>query len=228
MLGVLLWTVVWICISAFAVLVTFRRSTALWVARKVWAPVVLSLAGIRLELQDGFDLDWSRPHVFVMNHQSMMDIPIAFAVLPVDLHFIAKKSLQYVPFLGWYMWMTQMIFVDRGQRAKSVESLEQAAKKIREGFSVLVYPEGTRSKNGELQPFKRGAFALALSAGVDVVPVALAGSRQSLPPGNFALRPASVRVAVGSPIPTSSRSIADRASFTQQVETRLREMLKAL
>jgi 1-acyl-sn-glycerol-3-phosphate acyltransferase len=169
-------------------------------------------------------LDWSKPHIFVMNHQSMLDIACAFTALPTNLRFVAKSSLKYVPFLGWYMWMTQMIFVDRSNKKRAFKSLVEAGRRIREGASILVYPEGTRSKDGGILPFKTGSFALALEAQVPLVPVAIDGSLRVAPPGSAAFRPGRVRMKVGLPISTENRPRQAREALSREVREALIEL----
>jgi 1-acyl-sn-glycerol-3-phosphate acyltransferase len=226
--GVVGWTILWIFLAFVAVVLTLRRSTALRIAHKVWAPGVLRLAGLKLKVDPLPDLPWDRPHVFVMNHQSMMDIPVALTALPLDLHVVAKHSLKYVPILGWYMWATGMIFVERKNRQRSIETMGRAAKQIHDGASILVYAEGTRSKDGLLQPFKRGAFALALEAQVPVVPVAVVGTYEALATGGASVHPGTVRVAVGLPIPTEGRDPRARGELAQEAENRVRALLQSL
>jgi 1-acyl-sn-glycerol-3-phosphate acyltransferase len=162
-------------------------------------------------------LDWSKPYIFLMNHQSAMDIPCAFAALPVNIRFIAKHILRYVPFLGWYMAMTGMIFINRSSHREAVKSLERAGQRIRSGKSVLAFPEGTRSRDGLILPFKRGPFVLAIKAQVPIVPVAIEGSLQSLPRGGIWLRRHDLRVKVGQPIETKGLTNKDRDALLRRV-----------
>lgn len=199
-LFVVFWTALWTSLAAVAMVLTLRRDLPLAMARTIWAPGLLKGAGTRFEVAPLPDVDWSRPHIFVMNHQSMLDIPVAFAGLPANLRFVAKHSLKYVPFLGWYMWLTGMIFVNRSNRTAAIRSLAQAGARIRQGASILVYPEGRRTRDGRLLPFKKGPFVLALEAKVPIVPVAVDGSYNVLPPDGFRIRPATVRLKVGEPI----------------------------
>ena len=196
-----LWSVFWITLSMVVMVLTLRRDMPLVMARRIWAPGMLRIAGARLVVE-GSRVDWSRPHIFVMNHQSALDIPSAFVALRANLRFIAKKELAWVPFLGWYMLATGMIFVDRGKRATAMASLARAGKKIRDGASIIAYPEGTRSRDGFVRPFKKGVFAIALAAGVPIVPVAVQGSRDVLPSNRFSMRPGTIHVRIGEPIET--------------------------
>ncbi|MBM4379206.1 MAG: 1-acyl-sn-glycerol-3-phosphate acyltransferase [Deltaproteobacteria bacterium] len=124
---------------------------------------MLWLAGAKLQEEPLPTLDWSRPFIFLVNHQSALDICCAFAALPRNLRFVAKHTLARVPLLGWYMWSTGMVFLNRSNRRQAVESLRRAGAAIRAGKSILVYPEGTRSHAPfALLPFKAGPFALAV------------------------------------------------------------------
>ena len=196
-----LWTACWIVVALIVRVVTLRRDMPLVMARRIWAPGILKICGVRLVV-DGAVTDWKKPHIFVMNHQSQLDIPTAFMALRTNLHFIAKKELAWVPFLGWYMMATGMIFVDRGSRASAVASMQRAGRRIREGASIIAFPEGTRSRDGYVQPFKKGVFAVALEAGVPLVPVATQGGRDVLPIGRFWMRPGTLHLRIGEPIDT--------------------------
>jgi 1-acyl-sn-glycerol-3-phosphate acyltransferase len=225
MLLVTLWSVAWISLALLGLLLTFQRGLPLLMARRWWAPGVLALSGVRLNIRPLPAVTWAQPHIFVMNHQSMMDIPVVFAALPVDVRFVAKESLKYIPFLGWYIWATGMIFVDRKNRQRSIASMSRAAEKIRAGANILVFPEGTRSRDGELQAFKRGAFVLALESQVPVVPLAVEGTRRVLASGGFTLQPGEVQLQMGTPIPTAGRSLEERAVFSDEVHAHIRQML---
>ena len=177
-------------------------------ARRLWAPGLRWVSGARILVEPLPEIDWSRPHVFVMNHQSALDIVVAFlAMLPVNLRFVAKHVLKYVPFLGWYMWATGMIFVHRGRRGAAMGSLVEA----RPGACAaaptsLVFPEGTRSRDGNLQAFKKGAFVLASQAGVPIVPVAIEGSGRCSRPSGSGFARASSASRWGSRSPRVARS----------------------
>lgn len=226
--AILLWTAGWITLSILVSLFTFDRETPLVMARRNWAPGVLALAGVRLEVAPLPDLDWSKPYIFVMNHQSMLDIPAAFASLPTQLRFLAKHSLAYVPFLGWYMTFTRMVFVDRRNRTKAMESLRDAGARIRQGASLLTYPEGTQSRTGALQSFKRGAFVVALEAQVPIVPVAISGTAAALRSGSLRLRGGTVHLKVGAPIPTQGRDPEDRDRLASEIQEAVAQLLRSL
>ncbi len=224
LLFLLFWSTLWISLALVVLLVTFKPALPLAMARRFWAPGLLTFAFAKLSREPLPDIDFSKPHVFVMNHQSMLDIPVAFAGIPANLRFVAKHILKYVPFLGWYMWATGMIFVNRSDRTKSVKSIAEAGARIRGGVNILAFPEGTRSRSGEVLPFKKGVFILALEAGVPVVPVAIANSGRILPTGTFSIRPGVVRMKLGAPIATAGRGVAERDALAREV----REAIVAL
>jgi 1-acyl-sn-glycerol-3-phosphate acyltransferase len=218
------WSVLWISLAGLTVLLTRKGDVALMMARRFWAPLHWRITGSRLTVEPLPDIDWGRPYVFLMNHQSALDIPCAFAALPVNLRFVAKHVLRYVPFLGQYMALTGMIFVNRSRHEEAVRSMALAGERIREGASILAFPEGTRSRDGTLLPFKKGPFVLALEAQVPIVPVAIEGSRQVLPPDSLSLRRHDIRVKVGRPIETKGRTLAERDALMREVREALLQL----
>ncbi len=213
----LLWSAFWITVALVLLLVTWNPDVPLALARLAWGPGLRWCAGADLRCEPLPDIDWSRPYVFAMNHQSFFDIVVAFISIPQNIRFVAKDTLRHVPFLGWYMRATGMVFVDRANREMAIASLAAAGEHIRAGASILVYPEGTRSRDRRIQPFKKGPFVVALAAGVPIVPIAIEGSGAVLPRDSFALRPGPVRVKVGEPIPTAGLTESDRDALMRRV-----------
>jgi len=211
----LAWSAGCITLALLARLVTGSPRLPLAMARRLWAPGLLAGAGARLEVDRG-TLLFDRPYLFVANHASIIDIPALFHALPVELRFIVKRELGRVPFLGWYISAMGMIFVDRGARSQALASVRHASTLARDGQSVVSFPEGTRSRDGRIGPFKSGAFLAAIEAGVPVVPVAIAGAGLVLPPSGFRVRPGAIRIAVGAPIATAGLSRDDRGRLAQE------------
>jgi len=223
-----LWSALWISVALAVCALTWRRGPALALARRVWAPGLLAAGGARLAVFGRERIDFARPHLFVANHQSWMDIPALFAALPVPLLFMAKRELARVPFLGWYIRAMGMVFVERQVRAAGAASVGHAAERLGRGWSVLSFPEGTRTRDGRLHPFKSGGFAAAIEAGVPVVPVAIEGAGRVIPPGGFRVRPGRIRVIVGDPLPTGDLPRGDhgaRADLARQAEAAVAELL---
>lgn len=200
---------------ALAVCLCFLLAPFIGGPRAFWlvAPRYLRLMawsfGIRRGLEGWEDLpadlrEGRRPVVFVGNHTSLLDPPLLISTLPSHPVFVAKRELARVPFLGWVIWLAGFIFIDRGRREQAVASLGRAARRIRDGQSIVAFPEGTRSTEGGLLPFKKGAFALAWEAQVPVVPVAIHGGPEILPKHAWRTAPGAYRMKVGAPIESST------------------------
>ncbi|MFP4087822.1 MAG: lysophospholipid acyltransferase family protein, partial [Desulfobacteraceae bacterium] len=136
-----------------------------------WAQGILRVCGIRVKVKGQAGLNPGVPRIYMVNHQSFFDIFILLAHLPVDFKFILKRELMRIPLLGPAMKGAKYIAIERDDPRMAVKSMNQAAQQIKQGASVLIFPEGTRSRDGRLQPFKKGGFSLAVKAGCDIVPV---------------------------------------------------------
>ncbi|MCY1075245.1 lysophospholipid acyltransferase family protein [Archangium lansingense] len=212
-----LWLVFWITVSGLAAILTLNGEVPLMMARRFWAPIHWRITGSPLLVEPLPDVDWSKPHIFLMNHQSAFDIPVAFAVIPVNIRFIAKHALKWIPFLGWYMAGTGMIFLNRSNRREAMRSLKLAGERIRAGSNILAFPEGTRSLDGRILPFKKGSFVLAVEAGVPIIPIAIEGTRGMLPRGSVRLQRHPIRVKMGQPIATVGRKGPQREVLMNEV-----------
>ena len=164
-----------------------------------------------------------QPVIFMSNHESQMDPPVLIAALPLPAVYIAKQELKYFPFIGWAAWAAGVIFIDRRDRERALRSIHTAALQIRGGKSVVIFPEGTRSRTGELLPFKKGGFALALDAGVPIIPIATVGGYQVLPRGTLRFRPGRYLVLVGDPVLPSDHP--DRDSLMTAVRTQIEALV---
>ena len=165
----LIWTALLITLSMVAMLVSFNRKLPVWMARTMWSPGILRICGVQLDVQGRDHIDNKESYVFVSNHLSFLDIPILFRIIPVNLYFVAKEEIKRMPFVGWYMWATGMIFIDRTNREKAFQSLKRAGKLIKKGKNVIMFPEGTRSKNSQVSQFKKGPFVLASESELSVI-----------------------------------------------------------
>jgi len=220
-------TVVLTSIAVAATVVTRRTHVGLAMARRLWAPALIRICMVDLEVYGAEKLDPGRPWFLACNHQSFADIPMLFSGLPVDLRFVAKRELRSVPFMGWYMEAMGMVFVDRRRKRSGAEGVDAVTALLRSGASVLSFPSGTRRASDEPQAFKPAAFAPALAAGVPVVPVAVHGTRALLPPG-ASLRPGPARVMVGEPIETAGLPMTARDEVARQAEAAVTAMLAQL
>lgn len=165
-----------------------------------WAKIILWVCGARVKVHGQENVDRDEPRIYLSNHQSYFDIFTLLAYLPADFKFILKQELMRIPLFGFAMKRARYIAIDREEPRKAVKSINEAANKIKEGSSMLVFPEGTRSADGKLQPFKTGGFRLALKAGCDVVPVAITNSRNIVPKKSLKINKGTIAMNIGTPI----------------------------
>jgi 1-acyl-sn-glycerol-3-phosphate acyltransferase len=217
MILMVIWTFLLMLITPFFVLITFNTQIPLIVARKFFSPVLLKIAGVNLTVKGAENVPLDQPLIFVSNHCSHLDIGTLCRSLPVNLYFIGKKELQWIPIVGWYMFISGQIFIDRKNNKRAVESLRKAALKIKAGKNVVMFPEGTRSKTGELGEFKQGAFHLAIQAGVTIVPVYIKGTYECWPSGSAKVAPSNVVVSIGKPIASMGYSKNQGKELTKKV-----------
>jgi 1-acyl-sn-glycerol-3-phosphate acyltransferase len=191
-----------------------------------WSRVLLLVSSVKVRVAGIEKIVASGSYVFVSNHLSYMDTPVALANIPVEFRFLAKKGLFKIPFLGYHLARAGHIPVPREDPRAAVKTLTAAADAIRErGISLLIFPEGGRSKDGQLHQFKEGAAYIAIKAGVPIVPVALVGTQEVLPFGAGTVLPGEVSMCVGDPIPTVGMSLRDRGRLTAQVHDRIAVLL---
>jgi 1-acyl-sn-glycerol-3-phosphate acyltransferase len=192
---------------------------------RAWSWLVMTTARVRWKVT--FDPAFVAGHaaVYAANHQSQFDIPALVLAMPVDFRVVAKRSLLYVPVFGWALWLAGFIFIDRSNREQAIRSLDRAASRLRRGTSMAIFAEGTRSPDGTLLPFKRGGFVLAIQAGAPVVPVTISGGRDVMPKGTLWIRPGTLAVHFGAPIPTLGYSYDTRDALIARVRGVIAEQL---
>lgn len=213
---------------AVAVLLAFLAAAfrggpkGFWSVAPGYIRMVAALFGIhrRLEGWEALPEDirtGRRPVIFIANHASHFDPPLLISTLPSHPVFIAKRELARVPFLGWVIWLAGFIFLDRDNRTQAMASLAAAAKRIHDGQSVVVFPEGTRSQDGRLLPFKPGGFRMAVEAGVPLVPVAIHGGTRILPKGDWRVQGGPYRMVVGAPLSSHGKAPAALMAEAREV-----------
>ena len=188
----------------------FQRSGrfAHWCAR-TWARLILRTTGVQVEISGLEHLEPKRAYVFVSNHQSIYDIPIIFWSLPYQVRIIAKASLGHFPFLGWHLRRTGHMLVDRRYPNRALTIFTRASRLMKEGLCLIVFLEGTRSRDGRVAAFKGGSFYMALRTGLPVVPLSIVGSRHVMLKGRLATYPGRVTLIVHEPIDTGVLADAD-------------------
>lgn len=171
-------------------------------------------------LERGAADQYREPSVVVSNHESEADIFLS-CLLPWNLKYLAKAEIYRTPIMGWGMRMAGDIGVVRGDRRSGVKALIECRKKLKAGTSVIIFPEGTRSRTDEMLPFKEGAFRLAVDAQVPIQPVALAGTRYALPPGSLLFGPSKAVIRILEPVPTTGMTAADVPALTERVRDQI-------
>ena len=182
---------------------------------RAWARLILKTTGVRVDVRGLELLDRSRSYVFAANHQSIFDIPVVFASLPVQLRIIAKDSLGSFPFLGWHLRRTGHLLVDRKNPGAGI--VKKMARLIGGARSLIVFPEGTRSVDGTVARFKGGIFLLAIDSKLPVVPVSIAGSRFVMRKGRLMTCPGDVTMTIHQPISTDGITRGDTRDFAEHV-----------
>lgn len=208
-----------------ALALTFRWKSLLYMLGHWGVSIGTSLAGIRTRVSGREHLRTGEAVVFCCNHQSNIDPPILFQALHPRLHVLFKRELTKLPLLGKAFQIGGFVPIDRASREQSMAAIDQAAASLRAGNSFLTFPEGTRSRTGEMLPFKRGPFLMALKAQVPVVPVAIQGGTAAMRKGSRIVRPAIVSVRIGEPVDTRGMDMSDREKLADEVRARVKALL---
>ncbi|HKP87241.1 MAG TPA: lysophospholipid acyltransferase family protein [Blastocatellia bacterium] len=200
--------------TAIAVLAPFLIALRLITGNEnmIYSPVGLfvrmglAMVGVRVEVSGLDRLDPHQPYIFTPNHQSMIEVPLFVTYLGRNPAYLAKKEVFKYPIFGYGIGLMGVVPVDRSNSPSAVESARRATENIRGGKSYVVYPEGTRSRDGRLLPFKKGAFMMAIDAAVPVVPITISGGTKIMPKGEVKVFPSTVRITLHEPISTKGYS----------------------
>jgi 1-acyl-sn-glycerol-3-phosphate acyltransferase len=216
-IGCSLSTVFWATVSILGSLFSGSGRLQHFCMRR-WSKDNLLLSRARVEIEGLENIDRNQPAILVANHSGLHDILSLAASLPIQFRWIAKKSLFRVPFMGWHMRRSGYIPIDRENPREIAKNIAEAADQIRNGISAIIFPEGTRSKDGTLGKFYSGAFVLALRTGVPLVPVTLEGSYRVIVPMTFQVNPGVIiRIKIGSSIDLSSYARAEKNRLMEDV-----------
>jgi 1-acyl-sn-glycerol-3-phosphate acyltransferase len=221
-LGIGLSTTVFGIPAIFASFIPPRGDWFLLFARG-WARTILKFSGVRVAVRHPERLSRRGPFIVVANHESYADVLVLLANLPMQVRFLAKRSIFRVPVLGWSIRAAGFVPVDRGDRSRSFATVETALRRLGRGRSLVVFPEETRTQTGDLSPFKKGAAMLALKTGFSILPLGIAGTRQVLPRGAWNSEPGRVVLCVGEPLAADPS-----AQARKEMTARIKDSVSAL
>lgn len=194
---------------------------------RFWSKVCLKIAGAHLEIEGEENIPRDRACIYMPNHQSTFDILVMMAGIPDQFRWLAKQELFKIPLFGLCMRQCGYIPINRADRAKAIESMNKAAQRIHDGTSVVIFPEGTRSEDGELLPFKKGGFIMAMNAEVPIVPITIDGSAAVQRKNTRLVHPGTIRVRIFPPIPTAGLAPQQRDTLMEQVRETIASALPA-
>ncbi len=168
------------------------------------------LCGVKLEVQGKDRIRADQSYLFLSNHQGNLDGPVLFYATQRNLRAVIKKEIMRIPILTWVLRALSFVPIDRSDAINARAAIERATRLLKEGYSFFAFPEGTRSRTGQLGDFKKGVFLMAINAGVPVMPVTICNCRTIQPPGRYAIKPGTIRVIFHDPIPTDQMKHEDR------------------
>jgi 1-acyl-sn-glycerol-3-phosphate acyltransferase len=187
----------------------------------IWANILLLICNTKVKIIGEENLLRGKPQILMANHQSDFDILITLAHIHVQFRWIAKKELFSIPIFGAAMRSAGYIEIDRTNREKALQSLDEAAIRVRKGKSIMTFPEGTRSRDGEIKSFKHGVFYLAIKSGVPIVPVSIIGSGKIMPKRSLRIKPGQITLVIGNPIEVTNFDIEKRLELIEQVRSEI-------
>lgn len=184
---------------------------------RFWGKSILVVSGVKVTVKGMSNIDPSAPYIYMPNHQSNFDIPVLLGHLKIQFRWLAKMELLKIPIFGRAMRKAGYISINRYNRQAAFESLKVAADRIKSGVSVLIFPEGTRSLDGNIRSFKKGGFVLAIDSGIPIVPVVITGTRAIMPRGKLRIHPGHVRMVIHQPIDTSTYTRETKEALMESV-----------
>ncbi len=187
-------------LSILSTPLNYFKGIGTYIVYRTFARTVLFLCGARLEVSFKTPIDKDKQFIIVSNHLSYLDIPVVMVALKNNIRFIYKKQLTKVPVFGWSMYLGGYVPIDRTNARSAIESLKKAAQRMKSGFSIAIFPEGTRSKSGVTGEFKKGIFMLADFAEAQILPVSISGSNKILQKDSYKIHPGTIKVVINEPM----------------------------
>jgi len=205
--------------AILAIVVSFftRTGNPVHIVARVWSQSILMGSRVHVGVRGLANIKPDKSYVYMANHQSNFDIPVLLGYLPVQFRWLAKAELFKIPVFGRAMLGAGYVEIDRFNRKSAFESIEKAAQRMKDGVSVMIFPEGTRSKDGSVQPFKKGGFVMAIQSGVPIIPVILRGTWPIMAKSSLRINPGDVEMEIGEPIDTSGYSMETKEELMDRV-----------
>ncbi|MEW6616238.1 MAG: lysophospholipid acyltransferase family protein [Thermodesulfobacteriota bacterium] len=215
------WTVITLStiIALFVIALSLpfdKEGRAIRFYANIWGRLNLYTSGVKLQVSGLENIIKDKPQIFMANHQSIYDI-LALITLPLHFTWIAKKELFRIPFLGWAMVLAGCVSIDKFNPRNTLGGMDYVHAKIQKGASIMIFPEGTRSYDGMLQPFKKGGFTLAMRAKIPIVPITLTGTGKVMQRGTRKVRPGNIKIIIDKPIETLNLGLKDRGNLIYRV-----------
>jgi len=192
-----------------------------------WSGLLLRLYGMRVTVTGLERLDLSRPRIYAANHLSALDIPLVYRYLPFQFRIIAHRIVFRLPLVGFHLRAAGQLMIDPDSVALSRKALREAVETLRRGLPMVIFPEGERSPNGQMQPFRRGAFYVAVEAPADVVPIAILGTYRAFPRGSSHMRPGPLKIVIGDPIPVAGFTRRNLDALAARTQAAVKELLRS-
>ena len=205
--------------AILAIIASFftRTGNPVHLIARIWSQSILWVSRVHVSVNGLPNIELDKSYVYMANHQSNFDIPVLLGYLPVQFRWLAKAELFKIPVFGRAMLGAGYVKIDRFNRKSAFKSLEEAAKRMKNGVSVMIFPEGTRSKDGNIRQFKKGGFVMAIKSGVPIVPVVLRGTWPIMAKSSLRINRGDVEMEIGEPIDTSGYSLETKEDLMTKV-----------
>lgn len=214
--------------AIIAIIVSFfsRTGDPVHIIARTWSKSILFVSGIKVDVEGLADIDPSESYIFMSNHRSNFDIPVLLGCLPIQFRWLAKTELFKIPIFGRAMYGAGYVKIDRFNRESAFKSIDEVAAKMKNGVSVMIFPEGTRSEDGNLRPFKKGGFIMAVDSGVAIVPVIVRGTRSIMAKGRWRIKPGNVTLSIKKPIDTTDYTRDNKDDLIKTVRSVICEVFE--
>ena len=215
-----------LCIIAIIVAFFSREGNPVHLIARIWAKSILFVSGIKVDVKGLANIESSKSYIYMSNHRSNFDIPVLLGCLPIQFRWLAKAELFKIPMFGRAMSGAGYVKIDRSNQKAAIKSIDEIAAKMKNGISVMLFPEGTRSQDGNVNPFKKGGFVMAVDTGVPIVPVIIRGTRSIMTKGSWRINRARVTLFIEKPIDTSGFTRVTKVDLLRKVRSVICEVFE--